>query len=181
MKTLKTIQTLAKIGKIVSKIIFVFSVIGFCGCFIGIIGLAAGVETFTLGGVSIHSIIEERSGMSMAALYASMAVGALFCAAEAILCKFSEIYFKNELEDGDPFTLRGAKELLRFGILAVAIPLGTSMICSIAIAIASHFYPDINGLSTEGFSSVGIGVMLIVLSLFCRYGAEQKEQKEQNE
>ena len=35
-----------------------------------------------------------------------------------------ELYFKNELADGNPFTLRGAKELMRLGILTIAIPLG---------------------------------------------------------
>ena len=134
-------------------------------------------ETFKLGGVTIHSIIENEAGMSLPTLYASMAVGLLFCGAEAVLCKFAEAYFKHELADGDPFTLRGAKELLRLGILTVAIPLGTVIVCSIGVAIADNMVPGIDKLSTGEFSSVGLGVMMIVLSLFCRYGAERNEGK----
>ena len=172
MNTLKTIQTLAKIGKVFSKIIFVCCIVGFCGCIVGIVSLALGAETFKLGGVTIHSMIEKDAGMNLPTLYASMAVGAVFCAAEAILCKFAESYFKNELADGHPFTLRGAKELLRLGILTVAIPLGTVIVCSIGVAIADNFFPEIEKLSYDGYASVGLGVMMILSSLFCRYGAE---------
>ena len=172
MNTLKAIQTLAKIGKIFSRIIYICCIVGFCGCIVGIVSLAIGAETFKLGGVTVHSMIENKAGMNLPTLYASMAVGLLFCAAEAVLCKFAEIYFKNELADGNPFTLRGAKELLRLGILTIAIPLGTVIVCSIGVSIADNIYPSINKLAIGEFSSVGLGVMMIVLSLFCRYGAE---------
>ena len=175
MKTLKTIQVLAKIGKILSKIIFICCIVGFCGCIVGIVSLSLGAETFKLGGVTIHSMIENEAGMDMPTLYASMAVGALFCAAEAVLCKFAEIYFMHELADGDPFTQRGAKELMRLGILTIAIPLGTVIVCSIGVAIADNVYPGVDKLPIGEFSSVGLGIMMIVLSLFCRYGAELNE------
>ena len=181
MNTLKTIQTLAKIGKVFSKIIFVCCIVGFCGCIVGIVSLALGAETFKLGGVTIHSMIENEAGMSLPTLYASMAVGLLFCGAEAVLCKFAEAYFKHELADGDPFTLRGAKELLRLGILTVAIPLGMVIVCSIGVAIADNMVPGIDKLSIGEFSSVGLGVMMIVLSLFCRYGAEVCSGKSSSE
>ena len=177
MKTLITIQTLAKIGKAFSKIIYVCCIVGFCGCIVGIVSLAIGAETFKLGGVTVHSMIENKAGMNLPTLYASMAVGLLFCTSEAVLCKFAEIYFKNELADGNPFTLRGAKELMRLGILTVAIPLGTVIICSIGVSIADNVYPGIDKLSIGEFSSVGLGIMMIVLSLFCRYGAELNEGK----
>ena len=89
MNTLKTIQILAKIGKILSKIIYVCCIVGFCGCIAGIVSLALGAETFKLGGVTVHSMIENKAGMNLPTLYASMAVGMLFCAAEAVLCKFA--------------------------------------------------------------------------------------------
>ena len=93
------------------------------------------------------------------------------------MCKFAEAYFKHELADGDPFTLRGAKELLRLGILTVAIPLGTVIVSSIGVAIADNSFPEIEKLSYDGYASVGLGIMMIVASLLCRYGAEVKEEK----
>ena len=115
MSILKTIQTLSKIGRILSKIVYICCVVGFCGCIVGIISLGLGGEVFKLGGVTIHSIIESHSHTSMPTLYTAMAFGLVLCAAEAVLSKFSEIYFKNELADGTPFTMRGAKELMRLG------------------------------------------------------------------
>lgn len=37
MKNLKTLQTLSKMGKILSRIGFVFAMIGACGCIIGLL------------------------------------------------------------------------------------------------------------------------------------------------
>ena len=46
MNTLKTIQGLSRIGKILSKIIFICCIVGFCGCIAGMVSLALGAETF---------------------------------------------------------------------------------------------------------------------------------------
>ena len=44
MNTLKTIQTLSKIGRILSKIVYICCVVGFCGCIIGIVSLRSTVS-----------------------------------------------------------------------------------------------------------------------------------------
>ncbi len=177
MKTLNSIQVLARIGRIVSRIIFVFCIVGFCGCAAGILSLALGMEGFRLDGVTIRGLIENSSGMDVPTLYAAMASGMVFCAAEAVLCKFAEVYFRKELADGTPFTRHGAKELLRLGILAVAVPLGAAILCAIGTSIAGIAYPGMEKLSFGEGSSAGLGIMLIVLSLFCRYGAELRDGK----
>lgn len=177
MKTLGAIQTLSKVGKIISKIIFILCVVGFCACLFGIVGLAVGLDGIKLGELTIHGIVEKEAGMSMASVYAAMSVGALLCAAEAVLCKFAETYFKHELSDGTPFTFCGAKELLRLGILTVAIPVAAGIVCSIGVAVLSVFHPETGELSFGEFSSVGIGIMMIVMSLLCRCGAEQAEKE----
>lgn len=177
MKSLKAIQVLAKIGKILSKIIFVFCIVGFCLCVAGIISLAIGLEGLKLGGTTIHGLIESETSMSMESLYGVMAVGAVFCVAEAVLSKFAEIYFRNELADGTPFTRRSAKELTRLGILTIAIPMAAAIICSIGVGIASLAYPEIETLPHVGGTSVGLGIMMIIASLFCRYGAELRGEK----
>ena len=176
METLKVIQILSKIGRIFSKVVFICCLVGFGGCIIGILSLGFGGETFKLGGITIHSMIEGHSHMSMPTLYTTMAVGTVFCAAEAVLSKFAELYFKNELADGNPFTLHGAKELMRLGILTIAIPLGTVIVCSIGVSIADNFFQEIEKLSYDGYSSVGLGIMMIVSSLLCRYGAEMRSE-----
>lgn len=55
MKTLKTIQALSKLGKILSKIAFIFSVIGFCGCIAGLLSLNFGNGgLIKIGGVTLR-------------------------------------------------------------------------------------------------------------------------------
>ena len=98
MSTLKTIQTLSKIGRILSKIVYICCVVGFCGCIVGIISLGLGGEVFKLGSVTIHSIIESHSHMSMPALYTAMAVGIVLCAAEAVYANSQSIISKTSLK-----------------------------------------------------------------------------------
>ena len=181
MKTLNTIQTLSKIGKIISKVIRILCIVGFCLSVAGIVSFAVLGETaFKLGGVTIHGIIEKEAGITVPTVYAAMATGAVFCAAEAVLCAFAERYFKNELADGVPFTLRGSKELTRLGVLTIVIPLCATVVCSIGGAIAAHFYPELKELDYSSGASVGLGVMMIVTALICRHGAELTEAGAEN-
>lgn len=172
MKTLRTLQTLSKIGKIISKIIFIFCLIGGIGCIVGIICLAVILDGFKLGGITIHGIIEKNAEISIGTCYSAMAVGIILCAGEAVLCKLAENYFKNELEAGTPFTLSGARELMRLGICTICIPIGTAIAAGITYSIMSAFFTDIADFNLNNTSQIGIGVMFIVTSLLCRHGAE---------
>lgn len=172
-KTLKTIQTLAKIGRILSKIIFILSIVGFCGCLAGLISLAVGFTAIQIGGVTLHSIIENKAGLTMGTLYAAMTGGMILCAAEAVLSKFAEHYFKRELADGTPFNLGGAKELLRLGILTICIPVGAVILAAIVQAILSLTLTDVVPLDMSAYGSTSLGIMMIVSSLLCKYGAEK--------
>ena len=61
------------------------------------------------------------------------------CAGEAVLAKFAEVYFQNELQAETPFTLAGAKELLRLGILTITIPTGCAVAESIVEGVIVGF------------------------------------------
>ena len=178
MKSLKTIQVLAKVGKILSKIVFIFCCIGFCGCIISLICLGLGVaETIHMGDFTLYTGIAEYAGLNQPTLFAGIAVGLVFCTVEGILSKTAELYFKHELADGTPFTLRGANELKRLGVLTIVLPLAATILCVIGVAIAESFDPEITRISVDGFASVGLGIMMLILSLFCRYGVEVSEGK----
>ena len=184
--TLKTIQTLSKIGKILSKIVFVFCIVGGCFCLVGLFSMALSSESLKIGGVTIHSMIEKSAEIgSIGTIYGAMAAGAVLCAGEAALAKMAQRYFKNELDAGTPFTLTGAKEMLRLGICTICIPIGTMVIAHIIYGIFKHFFSDMADFSPGNIVSVGLGVMFIIMSLICRYGAEamcEAAQKgEQNE
>ena len=119
MKTLETIQRFSRLGRTLSKTAFVLAVIGFCGCVLGIFSLALGSDgAIHWGGVTIHGILTGVE--ELGSVRAALAGWLILCAGEAVLAKFAERYFRNELTAG-----------------------------------------------------IALGVMFLVLSLLCRYGAEQ--------
>ena len=96
MKTLTTIQKISRLGKTLSKIAFVFSVIGFVGCLAGLCGMGLGGGTLIkIGGVTLHGWILNDYGYSMGSIAAALAAWVIVCAGEAVLAKFAERYFKN--------------------------------------------------------------------------------------
>ena len=91
MNTLKTIQTLSKIGKILSKIVFICCVVAFCGCIATIISLAFGAETLRIGGLTLKGIFQKSAETSIGTVYAAAATGLILSAGEAVLavlCKW---------------------------------------------------------------------------------------------
>lgn len=178
MKTLNTIQKLSKIGKVLSKIMFIFCIIGFCGCIVGILSMALGAPTLKIGGVTLESILNTEAEVTIGTVYAAMAAGMILCAGEAVLAKFAEHYFKRELADGTPFNLGGAKEMQRLGILTICVPIGTQIVAEIVYAVLEQTIHGVAPLELDNGGSVALGVMFLVVSLICKYGAELSQPGE---
>lgn len=178
MNTLKTIQILARVGKIFSRIIFICCIVGSCLCVVGLFGLALGIETLKFGEITLEGLIRENAGYSVGTLYATVAAAMIVSAGTAVVAKFAEHYFCRELEDGTPFCMGGAKELLRLGIITVCVPLATRVIASVVRTILAVILNDVAPLNLNFTGSVVMGLMFVVLSLVCRYGAEQAGERE---
>lgn len=178
MKTLNTIQTLSKIGKVLSKIVHICCIVGVCGCGVGIVAMLVGAETLKLGGVTLHSILETEAGVSTGTIWAAIAVGMILCVGEIFVARKAHRYFENELKAGIPFTLEGAKELMQLGISIIWIPMVAAVLSQVAQEVLSQFMDTIEKVSVDGFDSVGLGVMCVVMSLLCKYGAECRESTE---
>lgn len=177
MKSLNTIQRLSKIGRVLSKIAFIFSVVGFCGCIVGLISLNFGDGgAIKIGGITLHRLVGDTYGYNIKSISAALIDWMIVCAGEAVLAKFAEFYFRNELHAGTPFTFAGAKEMLRLGILTLAIPTGCAVLGGIAEGIAAGFTDVPLAVSLDrqfdNGASIALGIMFIFLSLLCRYGAE---------
>lgn len=177
MNPLNTIQKLSKIGKVLSKIAFVFSVIGFCTCIAGLLGLSFGNGSIIkIGGITLHRLISEEYGYNIKSICATLSGWLIVCAGEAVLAKFAESYFKNELQAETPFTLAGAKELLRLGILTLSVPTGCAAAGSIAEGILAGFMKTQKAATINLYfnneTSIVLGIMFILGALLCRYGAE---------
>lgn len=178
MKTIETIQTLSKIGKVLSKICYILGLIGAIGCAVGLVSLPfADPGVFKIGGVSIHSLIVNNAGIDLTSLYPAMTGAMIQCIGQLLLAKNAEKYFAHELAAGTPFTQDGAKELLRLGILAICLPLGCLILAEIVSGILAGFLNCGDLLKLENSGSVTLGIMFIVISILCRYGAEQKAEQ----
>lgn len=173
MKTLKTIQVLAKIGKILSKIVFICCIVGACGCVIGAIGLAVGLEMSVFAGVNLEEILQKEAEISANSLYCYMVASIFLCAGEGVVAKFAEIYFDHELAHGTPFNKDGAKELLRLGIINIAVSFGAFLCAEIAQNIMAALLTDAKTMQLSNDTSWTLGVTFIVISLFCKLGVEQ--------
>ena len=171
-KSLKTIQVISKICRILSTIAFVFCIVGGVGCLIGIFGLAVGAQVASIGGVDIFFQLGEYGDMTVGSIYANMIVGLLACAGSAVVAKFAEVYFKHELQAGTPFTFAGAKEILRLGILSVAIPLGIMFFSGILVGILNMAAGGSVDVNLELGGSVSTGVFFLILSAIFHHGAE---------
>ena len=173
MKTLQTIQKLSKIGKVLCKIVFVFCIVGFCFCAVGIASLALGAETIKIGSITLESLLETEAELTMGTLYTSIIVAMILCSGKAVLAKFAEYYFKGEIEDGTPFNQERAGELKQLGILTICIPIGTQIVAEMVYAALSYIWGNTVPLELDNSGSVTLGIMFIVMSLICKYGAEK--------
>lgn len=122
-KNYKVLQTIVKIGKILSKVAFVFSIIGICGCFVGLLSNVFGSsKVFKIGGVTIYGLLADFDAYNVKSISATLVAWLIVCMGEAVLAKFAELYFRNAEAFGTPFTHTGARELRRLGIMMIVIP-----------------------------------------------------------
>ncbi|MBP5657751.1 MAG: hypothetical protein J6X52_04445 [Clostridia bacterium] len=185
-KTLKTIQTLCKVGRILSKITFIICIVGAALCVAGIISLALIPEGIKFDGLTIQGLVQKHAGVSVNTCYAAMAAGIALCAGGAVLAKFEELYFKRELASGTPFTFDGAKELIRLGVLTIAIPAVAALVAAIIFGVMRAVLPDVDEMKYNIRLYLGMGIGYIFAGLLCRYGAELfakkgKKEKQQEE
>ena len=181
-KNYKILQTIAKIGKILSKVAFVFSIIGICGCFVGLLSNVFGSgKIFKIGGVTIYGLLADFDAYNVKSISATLVAWLIVCIGQAVLAKYAELYFRNALMAGTPFTQVGARELRRLGILTMVIPTGCAVLAEIVQGIMTGFmnvmadgWADLN---FDNEASVIVGVMFIVGSFLCGYGAELLEGK----
>lgn len=179
-KSLKTIQVLSKIAKVLCKIIFICCIVGASGCALGLAFLGAGItDAFKVGGVTIYGIIASGSEVSEGTMYAGMAVALVLCLGEIFLAKIAEKYFDNELKAGTPFTFEGARELFRLGICTISVSFGTIVAADIVYKILNARLADVADMHIDDYSSVALGITFLIISVIFKYGAEVIEGKKE--
>ena len=181
-KNYKILQTIAKIGKILSKVAFVFSIIGICGCFVGLFSNVFGSgKVFKIGGVTIYGLLADFDAYNVRSISTTLVACLIVCIGQAVLAKFAEFYFRNAEASGTPFTHIGARELRRLGILMIVIPTGCAVLAEIVQGIMIGFMNVMadkwSDLNFDNEASIIVGIMFIVGSFICGYGAEVLESR----
>lgn len=174
MKSLKAIQILAKIGYILSKIVFICSLIGAVLCAACLIALPfCGEAILRISSGTLFTWLEISVSEGLATVVSATCTGLIVYTGEAITAKFAEAYFRNERLAGTPFTESGAKEMSRLGIIAIAVPLGCRILADIVRQIVEsllHVKLDLTEMGNGG--TITVGIVFVVVAVLCRYGAE---------
>ena len=170
-KSLNTVQKICKVCKVLAEIAFVLLVVGAvlmlaCGIFIG----AGKMDALLSSGALALNEMLQQYGATQEYVTAVLVCMTIIIAAEAVVAKFINVYFKHELKAGTPFTFEGAKEMLRLGIITIAVPVGASLVATIVFGIMAAG----SGLDSEfNFEiSLGLGLMFLALSPLLKHGTE---------
>lgn len=172
MKSLKAVQSIAKVLKVLSKIGLVLYIIGTVLCLAsGAVLVAMEANEDSTFVVSIREVLAEEYGFELWEAYISafaLAIGYAFsCYLEFSICR----YFKNELEDGTPFTYRGADELRNLGIKTIIV----SVVSTICTTVLLGVFGLEGNFRIQYSFALGIG--MILLSVVFRYGADLEENR----
>lgn len=173
MNTLKIIQKVFHAAEIICRILFICCIVGVCLSVVGAVSLALDAPTLKIGGVSIASLVEKEEGISREGMVTLCLSGACQVAALGVLACLGRNYFRREAKDGTPFNKQSAVQLRQLGIHSIWVP----VVAQVAAEVICMNLPG----NTLGMSSVPLswGVMLIILSLICQYGAEVSEKQTQ--
>ena len=132
--------------------------------------------------MTFHGLLSGFDETALHSAAAALCGWAILCAGEAVLAQFAEHYFKNEQQAGTPFTLAGAKELKRLGVLTIVLPAGCALAAEIAEGVAANYMNVAAEIGAPAYfetgASISLGVMFLVTSLLCRCAAEQGGAKE---
>lgn len=170
-KSLKTVQTICKVCKVLAEIAFVMFVVIVALMLVAAIFTGTGKLDALLssGALDLDEMLQQY-GATQEYVTAVLVCMTIIIAAEAVVAKFINVYFKHELKAGTPFTFEGAKEMLRLGIITIAVPVGASLAATIVFDIMAAG----SGLDSEfNFEiSLGMGLMFLALSPLLKHGTE---------
>lgn len=167
MKSLEVIQKIVKVLRILAKIAYILCIIGAVASAIGAASLFAIDENSEIWKKALEAI--QPDTIDLAAVRCTCLTGVFVCAAGAVLSWFSKRLFEDELAAGTPFDRHICKDILKVGIIYLAVSVVSGIIIAIIYAC---FKLDADGNGFPGFTT---GIVYIICWLLCRYGADVKE------
>ena len=171
MEQLQRIQKTFRVFQLLTKIAYVFSIVGAVFCAVGALcafSWYSGGQVFSLFGEPVTIFSSDRAMNEMLAV---LLADFVMVTAEAILLSFAGRYLKAEQADGTPFTVTGAEQLKKLGIRCIWLPIVAMVVAS--VISVSFGVEDIDAVSN--LPSVATGIVLILASMIFRYGAALEE------
>ena len=98
---------------------------------------------------------------------------------DALLFFHAWKYFSTEQADGTPFSHSGADLMKRLGILLIVLPAVAAIVVGVLHGIFDM--SQIEAADVGNGTSVMTGIMLILISVILRYGAELEEREDKYE
>ena len=172
MEQLQKIQKTAHVFEILTKIAYIFSIVGAVLCAVGAlcaVAYASGGQVFSLFGEPITIFSTTRP---MTETMAVMLADFVMLVTEAILLSFAYRYLKAEQAAGTPFTVSGAEQLKKLGIRCIWMPI----VAMVVVSVIGVCYNVDNIGSDSNLPSLVTGVVLILASMVFRYGAALEEK-----
>ena len=171
MEQLQKIQKTVHIFEILTKIAYIFSIVGAVLCAVGAVcalSYLSGGQVFSLFGEPLTIFSTTRS---MGETVAVMLADFVMITTEAILLSFALRYLKAEQAAGTPFTEAGAEMLKRLGIRCIWMPI----VAMVVVSVIGVSYGVENIGSESNLPSLVMGIVLILASMVFRYGAALEE------
>lgn len=175
MKSLKIIQVLAKIARIVCLVVFIACIVGAAGCFLGLVIFSV-IKDIPFGqGPTISERLIEQ-GTNSETVIVSIIVAMASCGLSIFLAKFNEIFFRNEVKEGTPFKKEVVRDMRITAIVNMAVSFSFFIMMAITVGIIKAFLRNLGNIELSfSWWIIGYGLSLLVISLFCDYGAEKED------
>ena len=176
MKSLQTIQKTFRVFQTLSKIAMVLS---FVWAGLAALGLICGIVISSTGAViagNMETLYRLTSSASFFEMVGSLLAEFVLTLTDALLFFHAWKYFSAEQADGTPFSHSGADLMKRLGILLIVLPAVATILVGVLHGIFDM--PQIEAADVGNGTSVMMGIMLILVSLILRYGAEMEENRD---
>lgn len=169
---LSTVQSLHKLGRILSQLYFVLSIISL------VLSFAAPIVLLNAPDLreSIDTFLINKTSYGVTTLYGVCSTIFIFAFGEIFVSRKAVDYFKSELEYGTPFSKQNAEKLKRLGIMTLIIPIVTHTLAAVTYNILSDNLAGMAPFKFHMTGSIVLAFMFIIASLLCKSGAEKANQ-----
>ena len=175
MKSLRIIQRIAKIIVILAKVAFVLNIVCASIFFLGSICLPFMKDVGLGNGQTLESLLLDKGTNHITAI--AWCVGATLYFGYGIYVSLITFkFFKKEVKLGTPFTFDMAKGMRKLAFTLLISFLVASVVTSITVEIFKSSNPSCLNVDFKYDYVLSIAIALLVISLFCDYGAEREAE-----